>query len=744
MSLLTCQQFFYKGGHPISQDPTSLDHQPPPTCTLAPILRALPHCAIQPDSEEIPVSPGSSLPSLMPSTNDIDDRDQMPEGTALPVPHINLAARERERCLAASAQSPNQSPTQISMHIATSADLPSEEINKDDFEDLSDLIPITDDEDDSFSDNEISSDNDDDQGGCSPLSSDTDNDPAPPAAPAIPSNADSADSDSDSDYSFVKHSCPCPHPLASTMSAAATVEQNSCTEAPILHPSVYTINILNDFAKAFESFFLYKKVKAEDRIRLESARDEAPLIDWTWEFFLAQLKEKWLLDNWFVQVKKTRNASQGKRPWFEFQLTVHSANENLVGLVSYLDTDDMRLHLEEHMNDDLAEVYLKANHKEELANLKDIDKWIEEALLAENMTQTLGNAMSANKAARTTHAQTTASSNPDSSTTTSDTKPLSNPKGCPPHLTDVEKELLMKHLGCFVCHQFYTDHIGSSCKTGNPDPTTYKTLTEADALAAKAMYEAQKKTFIAGIRACQGESSTLSDDENMIGDSSDASAGNEYVDPSLEPFLMTPHLWMEGEISSPALSSAVPVWALIDHGSPTVLISAEFAIQLALKQCKLTRPIPFSSILDSSTAQTLDKCVCFRISKNSWTSHRIFAMICPTLHCDLILGTPFLYHNNVIIDHGSHSAFAAGSDINLLDSRRPLKTSMVPSMSPQEARLTAMEEHKHANKEILAIRKALRVTHAPLLHELESLFVSSGLHERMHPFTLECDLPCRC
>ncbi|KAK0435238.1 uncharacterized protein EV420DRAFT_1488133 [Desarmillaria tabescens] len=421
---------------------------------LAPILRALPHRAIQPDSEEIPVSPESSLPSLMPSTNDIDDRDQTPEGTALPVPHIDLAARERERRLAASARSPNQSPTRISMHIATSsmhiatsADLPSEEINKDDFDDLPDLIPITDDEDNSFSDDETSSDNNDNQGGCSPSFSDTDNDPAPPAAPAIPANADSADSNSDSDYSFVKCSHPCPHPLASTMSAAATVEQNSCTEAPILHPGVYTINILNDFVEAFKSFFLYKKVKAEDCIhmaipmlcglamkswiQLESARDEAPLIDWMWEFFLVQLKEKWLPDNWFVQVKKTWNASQGKRLWFEFQLTVCSANKDLVGLASYLDTDDMHLHLKECINDDLAEVYLKANHKGELANLKDIDKWIEEvrlldedirkeashgkhlfkALLAENMTQTLGNATSANKAARMTHAQTMASSN---------------------------------------------------------------------------------------------------------------------------------------------------------------------------------------------------------------------------------------------------------------------------------------------------------------------------------------------
>ncbi|KAK0444928.1 uncharacterized protein EV420DRAFT_1648642 [Desarmillaria tabescens] len=242
MSLPTRQQFFYKGRHPISRDPTSLDYQLPPTCMLALILRALPHCAIQPDSEEIPVSPESSLPSLTPSTNDIDDRDQMPEGTALPVPHIDLAAHERERYLAALA----------CMHIAISADLPSEEINKDNFDDLPDLIPITDNEDDSFSDDETSSDNDDDQGGCSLLSSDTDNDPAPPAAPAIPANADSADSDSDSDYSFVKHSRSCPHPLAFTMSMAATVEQNLCTEAPILHPGVYTIDILNDFVEAFK------------------------------------------------------------------------------------------------------------------------------------------------------------------------------------------------------------------------------------------------------------------------------------------------------------------------------------------------------------------------------------------------------------------------------------------------------------------------------------------------------------
>lgn len=54
------------------------------------------------------------------------------------------------------------------------------------------------------------------------------------------------------------------------------------------------------------------------------------------------------------------------------------ANENLLRLPSYLKNDDMHLHLEECMSDNLSEAYLCANCVKEMDNIKDFDKWIKE------------------------------------------------------------------------------------------------------------------------------------------------------------------------------------------------------------------------------------------------------------------------------------------------------------------------------------------------------------------------------
>ncbi|KAI0077569.1 hypothetical protein K474DRAFT_1674726 [Panus rudis PR-1116 ss-1] len=56
---------------------------------------------------------------------------------------------------------------------------------------------------------------------------------------------------------------------------------------------------------------------------------------------------------------------------------------------------------------------------------------------------------------------------------------------CPP-LTVEEKKLLSDHKGCYHCRRFYAGHVSQNCPVGFPDPKTYRTLTAADADAAKA------------------------------------------------------------------------------------------------------------------------------------------------------------------------------------------------------------------------------------------------------------------
>lgn len=256
---------------------------------------------------------------------------------------------------------------------------------------------------------------------------------------------------------------------------------------------------------------------------------------WNWS------KSKWLPNNWFVQVKKQQNVAQGKWTWFNFQLHACVAIENFLGLPSYLADDDMQMHLEEQMSEDLGKVYLHANHAKEMENITDFDKWVEEVhMLNENLCnevlhgKKLFQALLAQSSSSSATSSTSKSSCPpcgitDTTTTVKKTAEASTGSGLlkgsktrPPHLTKSERELLMKHLGCFVCCQFYTDHIGIDCKEGSLDPATYCTLTEADGITAKKAYKDRKKTIIAGLTLHTTLLSALSDNEDMIGDSSDS------------------------------------------------------------------------------------------------------------------------------------------------------------------------------------------------------------------------------
>lgn len=143
-------------------------------------------------------------------------------------------------------------------------------------------------------------------------------------------------------------------------------------------------------------------------------------------------------------------------------------------------------------------------------------------------------------------------------------------------------------------------------------------------------------------------------------------------------------------------------------------------------------------------AQKLNTCVCFCLTKDTWTSHKIFTVICPSLHCDVLLGTPFLYHNKVVIDHGNLTTFTPTSSVNLLDKSPPLSQDLRAPIIPSllNAQKSVAEERKQLNKELLSLQKMLRVERAPLLHELSNYFKATGMRARLDPFTVECDVPC--
>ena len=127
---------------------------------------------------------------------------------------------------------------------------------------------------------------------------------------------------------------------------------------------------------------------------------------------------------------------------------------------------------------------------------------------------------------------TATSSSTSNATTTINTASTHTPDRVPA-LTPKECSLLVEHEGCFKCRRFYTTHKSADCPDGFPDKTSYVTLTDADALAAKKKYGKKEKTTTTA--AVIPVPAAVVMPSAILGDGSDS----EYVD---APFFV-PHFF---------------------------------------------------------------------------------------------------------------------------------------------------------------------------------------------------------
>ena len=110
-------------------------------------------------------------------------------------------------------------------------------------------------------------------------------------------------------------------------------------------------------------------------------------------------------------------------------------------------------------------------------------------------------------------------------------------------------------------------------------PDNCKKVTSAYAAKAKVAYEKkQGSTTIAAVfeAAALFEEDVSNDELDEFIDDNEA---DEYVPPSLS---FPPHLLWTCCVDAPATCAPTPVEALIDHGSPAVLISSHLAEILCL------------------------------------------------------------------------------------------------------------------------------------------------------------------
>jgi hypothetical protein len=239
-----------------------------------------------------------------------------------------------------------------------------------------------------------------------------------------------------------------------------------------------------------------------------------------------------------------------------------------------------------------------------------------------------------------------------------------------PRLTQTEHDLLRAHRGCFRCRIFYAGHVAPNCTLGpseRPSADAVKNCNLASALKAKAAFE--KKQTMTVVAAVFDESEDL-DDEDL-----DDMENEEYVD---QPFSLPKHLWWTCCIDAPATCAPTPVRALIDHGSTPVLISSEFADIMGLARRKLFKNLSVSGAFidkscNSDTATVLDEyCKLQLQSEDSvWKARVVNAVVCPSLHTDIILGLDFLEKNKIVVDAELQTVIAKESNYNLLNPPLP-------------------------------------------------------------------------
>ncbi|KAG2129139.1 hypothetical protein DEU56DRAFT_741575, partial [Suillus clintonianus] len=278
------------------------------------------------------------------------------------------------------------------------------------------------------------------------------------------------------------------------MAKTAAVEQSAPNKPPKLTAGEITPQVAHDWENACETYFLHKSVEAADQVKMIAfgmldprlhtwyLTQRATLDAGTFQNYMKALRDAWLESHWANKLrKKVLGSRQGTRPFYEWALDVQNQNALLYGNPTYLDETQLRNQLEANICDELTIPVFRAKLADDLS-LKD---WIEEVkhLDDERLEDLASHKKIAEELHRSSRRNVTSTISNKPSSTYPKTYNSSSPRlGS---LTEAERTLLVNHKGCFKCRRFYVSHQSKDCTSGAPEASSYKTLTKADAIAAK-------------------------------------------------------------------------------------------------------------------------------------------------------------------------------------------------------------------------------------------------------------------
>lgn len=231
----------------------------------------------------------------------------------------------------------------------------------------------------------------------------------------------------------------------------------------------------------------------------------------------------------------------------------------------------------------------------------------------------------------------------------------------PPMLTDVEKELLRKHGGCYKCRHFYAGHMSSECNKEPPKAEGYRALTAADAekackdkencapakatTAAVAALDSEPDEATTAAVACGSPPSPAAC--GVLGTGSDSDESDQCVPPTFSPHLTI----LACVVSSSPVHHSEPMRMLIDTGSSTVLIRTDVIDLMGLRHRPLHKPIKLGDAWSAGSNET-SHCFTLRIASHdsAWHSRSVRALVVPSLCAPVILGMSFLSSNAIVLD----------------------------------------------------------------------------------------------
>ena len=500
----------------------------------------------------------------------------------------------------------------------------------------------------------------------------------------------------------------------------ATVEQDSPSRPPILTAGDVTPAVMRSFEMACFGYFEHKDITEDKQVRkILAGMQDTRIQDWisvdrdhflglSFANFMTEFHAGYLPEDWeAITHIELLAMTQGDATFWDFAIHVQAKNSLLRDTDSHLPEDKLRHRIESGMSQKLA---LRCRLDKTTA-IKDFKQWLNESKRVDDLvraeradfealTKTTRDSYRRNNtfAELSRRANTTSASAPATSAFSASRISL-------PKLTQTERTLLFDNEGCLKCCRVFVNHQSTACTNGFPDASTYKPLTQ-DLVD---LFKKRAKKGVASVMTANNdtnastqpiavvmgtsanpvaympanasnvvEGDSLDSDSSVVSPSPIAHITQQNLSPTLKASvddiapLTVPHLFWQCSTSGPVNCPPVTISALIDHGAHVVLISDDLATSLDLKRRQLHKQLPVEMAIPGSGAKHVVqltewvKLSLYDVS-NLWSSKTVRAVIAPSLCAPVILGLPFLSHNNIVIDHAARTAIDKTTGFDLLN-----------------------------------------------------------------------------